>query len=101
MRESHPRRTASKVFDGTFNVGHVLVICGLLLSAGASYTAALVLINGHELRLKMLENTLPRLDQLREDLSHIRSDMAVIRERVSRVLTDRANADKRDGSSQQ
>ena len=77
-------------FDWSINLGHILIVVGMLITAATTYTSVMITLTEHELRLKSVEASLPKLELMRENLAVISRDIAVIRERLTRAIPERA-----------
>lgn len=73
-------------FDTTISVGHILIFLGLMGSLTAAYVAVEVALAQHQQRLDVIETQLStyRMEsrEMIMTLSNIRTDIAVIRQRL-------------------
>lgn len=76
-------------FDGTVHLGHILIILGFIVSSTIAYSAIRNDLNNHEWRLVSIEASAKEQrvinTDLRDSLSKIGSDIAVIRTQMGRI----------------
>jgi hypothetical protein len=73
-------------FDGTINLGHLLILGGFLASAAIAFSSVQSDITNHDWRLKNIESIVrdqsQTNNQLKDAMSEISRDIAVIRTKV-------------------
>jgi len=72
--------------DSKVNLGHILIMVGMLGSGISAYVAAKVTLNEHQSRLENIEKAVEKYNTRAEDLNNslwgIKSDIAIIRQKV-------------------
>ncbi len=73
-------------FDGTINLGHIIMLVGFMASAAIAYTSVKSDITNHDWRLKSIEAAVKDQSltngQLRDTMGEISRDIAVIKTKV-------------------
>jgi ABC-type polar amino acid transport system ATPase subunit len=77
--------------DSKVNLGHILIMVGMLGSGISAYVAAKVTLNEHQGRLEVIEKNMDKYSSRAEDMNNnlwgIKSDIAIIRQKVELGLS--------------
>lgn len=72
-------------FDNTVNLGHILIMLGVISAAFSGYMAIRINLDNHELRIKAIETFMLAQQETNKNLSNllwdIKRDVAVIKDR--------------------
>lgn len=71
--------------DTTVNLGHVLTIVTILLTAVGAYNGMIVRLSAAELKVQALEAQQAQLYLVVKDIAVLQRDVAVIRDRLDRT----------------
>jgi hypothetical protein len=73
-------------FDKSINLGHILILVGLVTSAVAVYTSASIMLNSHAYRLSSLESQVKvqweRANQVDGELYKLKESQSILRVQV-------------------
>jgi hypothetical protein len=78
------------MFKPEVNIGHILILVGLIASGVTAYGAAMSQFNAQSLRIEIVEKAIDKqakhADEQSQSLNNISRDLAVIRFRVESVM---------------
>lgn len=75
-------------FDRTINLGHILILVGIIASAFSGYMTIRLTVDNHELRIESIERSISAQETINKNLTKllwdIKRDVAVIKDRSDR-----------------
>ena len=76
-------------FDWTFNLGHILIMLGMIFSGASIYIGIATKMTGYEFRLSVLERSSvgqeTQNSQIMQQLGQVQRDVAVVKDRLERA----------------